>query len=227
MSTAVSTSTRVLIVDDHGIVRAGLRMLLESQMDMCVVAEATTRAEALAAVMREQPDIIVLDLDLHGEIICDSIPTLLASAPKARIVILTGIRDPDIQRQAVALGAMGLVPKDKAASELLQAIRNICAGEAWLEPTLVASVLRTMTHGRGALPVDCDAFKIATLSEREREVIALVGKGLRNKHIADQLCISETTVRHHLTAIFAKLAVSDRLTLAIYAYRHGLAILPH
>lgn len=226
MSGAISTSIRVLIVDDHGIVRAGLRMLLESQPDMCVVAEATTRAEVLAATGREQPDIIVLDLDLHGEMIFDSIPAILATAPGVRVVILTGVRDPEIHRQAVALGAVGLVSKDKAASELLQAIRKVCAGEAWLEPALVARVLRTMSHSKDESPVDCEARKIATLSERERQVIALVGKGLRNKHIAEHLCISETTVRHHLTAIFAKLAVSDRLTLVIYAYRHGLATLP-
>jgi DNA-binding NarL/FixJ family response regulator len=158
--------------------------------------------------------------------ICDSIPTLLATAPGARIVILTGVRDPDLHRQAVELGAMGLVSKEKAAVELLQAIRQVGAGEAWLEPALVASVLRTIAHTGGKLPVDREALKIAALSEREREVIALIGKGLRNKQIADQLCISETTVRHHLTAIFTKLAVADRLTLVIYAYRHGLAPLP-
>jgi DNA-binding NarL/FixJ family response regulator len=158
--------------------------------------------------------------------ICDSIPTLLTAVPGTRIVILTGVRNPEIHCRAVALGALGLVPKEKAAVDLLQAIRTVCAGEAWLAPTLVASVLRTISHSGGGLPVDREALKIATLSEREREVIALVGKGLRNKQIADQLCISETTVRHHLTAIFAKLAVADRLTLVIYAYRHGLAILP-
>jgi DNA-binding NarL/FixJ family response regulator len=200
-------------------------MLLESQPGIAVVAEATTRAEALAAAY-EHPDVIILDLDLGGEIVLDCIPELLAAAQETRILILTGVRDPDIHRRAVSLGAIGLVPKEKAATDLLQAIEKICAGEAWLEPTLVANVLNVMTRTRGTPPLDPEATKIATLTEREREVITLVGQGLRNKPIAEHLYISETTVRHHLTAIFAKLEVTDRLGLMIYAYRHGLASVP-
>jgi DNA-binding NarL/FixJ family response regulator len=150
----------------------------------------------------------------------------LAVAQEARILILTGVRDPDIHRRAVALGALGLVLKEKVATDLLQAIEKVCAGEAWLEPAQVASVLRGMTCTRGTQPLDPEAAKIATLTEREREVITLVGQGLRNKPIAEHLYISETTVRHHLTAIFAKLEVTDRLELMIYAYRHGLASVP-
>lgn len=201
-------------------------MLLESQPGLVVVGEATTRAEALAAAAGEHPEIILLDLDLSGDMVLDCIPDLLTAAPGVRILILTGVRDVQLHRRAVALGAMGLVVKEKAATELLQALDTVREGEAWLSPALVADVLETLRRVPENPPKNAEAAQLATLTERERDVIALIGQGLRNKHIADQLYISETTVRHHLTAIFAKLGVSDRLELAIYAYRHDLASLP-
>lgn len=223
MSVPAPQSTRVLIVDDHGIVRAGLRMLLESQPGTSVVGETATCAEALALATREQPDVIVLDLDLGGENAIPSIPALLSAVPEARILVLTGVRDPEAHREAVRHGAIGLVLKEKAAETLLQAITRVRAGEVWLEPTMVARVLGELTRPQPASPTSPEAAKIATLTLREREVITLVGEGLRNKHIAERLYISEATARHHLTAIFAKLGLTDRFELAIYAYQHGLA----
>ncbi|HEY7494344.1 MAG TPA: response regulator transcription factor [Candidatus Tectomicrobia bacterium] len=223
---SILQSTRVLIIDDHAIVRTGLRMLLESQSGITVVGEAANRADALTAARREQPNIILLDIDLGGESSLDCLPELLATASEARVLILTGIRDPEVHRRAVHLGAMGLVLKEKAAEVLLQAIEKVRAGEVWLDGAMIASVLREMTHTREAQPVNPKSARLALLTEREREVIALVGQGLRNKQVAERLFISETTVRHHLTAIFAKLEVADRLELVIYAYRHGLAGLP-
>jgi DNA-binding NarL/FixJ family response regulator len=216
-------SIRVLIVDDHGIVRAGLHMLLESQPGITVVGEAATCAEALELATRAQPDVIVLDLDLGEENAIESIPALLSAAPEARILVLTGVRDPEAHREAVRLGAMGLVLKDKAAETLLQAITKVGAGEVWLEPTMVARVLSELTRPQTPQHISPEDAKIATLTEREREVITLVGEGLRNQQIAERLYLSQATVRHHLTAIFAKLGVADRFELAIYAYQHGLA----
>ncbi len=223
MSIPHPQSSRVLIVDDHGIVRAGLRMLLESQPGITVVGEAATCADALALATRTQPDVIVLDLDLGGENAVESIPILLNAALEARILVLTGVRDPEAHRQAIRHGAMGLVLKEKAAETLLQAIAKVRAGEVWLEPTMIARVLGDLTRFPVSQRPSPEAAKIATLTKREREVITLVGEGLRNKHIAERLYISEATVRHHLTAIFAKLDVSDRFELAIYAYQHDLA----
>ena len=223
MSSPRPQPTRVLIVDDHGIVRAGLRMLLESQSGITVVGEAATCADALVLATRTHPDVIILDLDLGGENAIESIPTLLSAAPEARILVLTGVRDPEAHREAVRCGAMGLVLKEKAAETLLQAITKVRAGEVWLEPGMIARVLGELTRPQTAPPTSPEAAKIATLTEREREVITLVGEGLRNKHIAERLYISEATVRHHLTAIFAKLEVADRFELAVYAYQHGLA----
>jgi DNA-binding NarL/FixJ family response regulator len=223
MSIPHPQSIRVLIIDDHGIVRAGLRMLLESQPGITVVGEAATCVEALELATREQPDIIVLDLDLGGENAVESMPALLHAAREARILILTGVRDSETHRQAIRHGAMGLVLKEKAAVTLLQAIAKVRAGEVWLEPTMIARVLGDLTRSQTSLRTSPEAAKIATLTEREREVITLIGEGLRNKHIAERLYISEATVRHHLTSIFAKLDVADRFELAIYAYQHGLA----
>jgi two-component system, NarL family, nitrate/nitrite response regulator NarL len=223
MSSPPSQSVRVLIVDDHGIMRAGLRMLLESQSGIMVVGEASSCADALALATCTQPDVIVLDLDLGGENAVESIPTLLRTAPETRILVLTGLRDPEVHRQAIRHGALGLVFKEKAVETLLQAITKVRAGEVWLEPTMIAQVLGDLTRPQLSPQTSSEATKIARLTEREREVITLVGEGLRNKHIAARLYISEATVRHHLTAIFAKLDISDRFELAIYAYQHGLA----
>jgi len=216
------SSVRVLIVDDHGIMRAGLRMLLESQPGLVVVGEAATCAEAVALATSTQPDVIVLDLDLGGENAIASMPTLLR-APDTRILVLTGVRDPEVHRQAIRQGALGLVVKEKAAETLLHAIMQVRAGEVWLERTMIAQVLGELTRPQPAPQVSAEAANIAKLTEREREVITLVGEGLRNRHIAARLYISEATVRHHLTAIFAKLGIADRFELAIYAYQHGLA----
>ena len=223
MSMPPPPSVRVLIVDDHGIMRAGLRMLLESQPGITVVGEASTCADALALATSTQPDVIVLDLDLGGENAVESIPMLLRTAPDTRILILTGVRDPEVHRQAIRHGALGLVFKEKAVETLLQAITKVRAGEVWLEPTMIARVLGDLTRPHSSPQPSPEAAKIASLTEREREVITLVGEGLRNKHIAARLYISEATVRHHLTAIFTKVGVSDRFELAIYAYQHGLA----
>ena len=226
-STPIQPPIRLLLVEDHGIVRAGLRMLIESQPELILVGEAANRVEALALASREQPDVILLDLDLDGEVILDNIPALLAATNQARVVVLTGVRNPEIHRRAVRLGAVGLVLKENAAEVLLRAIAQVHAGEAWLEPAMVANVLGDMTRTQVARQCDVEKTKITSLTDREREVIGLLGEGLKNKHIAERLFISEATVRHHLTAIFAKLGVTDRLELVIYAYQHGLVQLSH
>ena len=151
------------------------------------------------------------------------ITELMAAPAEARIIILTGLRDPEAHRQAVLLGAMGIVKKEKAAEVLISAIQRVHAGEAWLDPSLMAGVLSEMTRAGKTRKADPETEKIATLTNREREVIALIGEGIKNKEIAERLFISETTVRHHLTSIFAKLGVADRVELLIYAFRHGLA----
>ncbi len=217
---------RILLVDDHAVVRAGLRMIIQSRKGMTIVGEAGNRDDALSLADSEHPDIILLDLDLGGDSGMTLIADLIAAAGEARIIILTGLRDPEAHRQAVLLGAMGIVKKEKAVEVLITAIERVHAGEAWLDPSLMAGVLTEMTRSGKGKKTDPEANKIAALTNREREVIALVGEGIKSKEIAGRLFISETTVRHHLTSIFDKLGVADRVELLIYAYRHGLASPP-
>src|SRR6185295_6593969 len=220
MLSADPKSIRVLLVDDHSVVRTGLRLILQGSTGMIMVGEAADRDEALAIAAREQPDVILLDLDLGDESGLAIISELIVAAGEARVIILTGVRDPEVHRKAVMLGAMGVVSKEKAAEVLLKAIERVHAGEAWLDPTIMAGVLKAVS-GKAKKP-DRDAEKIATLTNREREVVELIGLGIKSKEVAERLFISETTVRHHLTSIFDKLEVSDRVELLIYAMRHGL-----
>jgi DNA-binding NarL/FixJ family response regulator len=224
MPLAVSKSIRVLIVDDHSVVRTGLRLVIQGSPGLTIVGDAANREEAMTLASRERPDIILLDLDLGGESGVAIISDLIAAAGDARVIILTGLRDPEVHRKAVMVGAMGVVSKENAAEVLIKAIERIHAGEAWLDPTIMAGVLNEMS-GKSKKK-DREAEKIATLTNREREVVALVGKGIKNKEVAERLFISETTVRHHLTSIFDKLEVSDRVELLLYAMRHGLASPP-
>jgi two-component system nitrate/nitrite response regulator NarL len=228
MPTLPTSSIRVLLVDDHELVRTGLRMLLERQPRITVVGEAASRADALAIACREQPDIILLDLDLGDESGLDFLPELLAGAGRARVILVTGVRAPEEHYRAVQLGAMGLVHKEQAADVLIQAIEKVHAGEIWLEASMVTRALAEMSGQRavGEAQTNPEAAKIARLTAREREVIGLIGEGLYNKQIAKQLSISEATVSHHLTSIFDKLGLANRFDLVIYAYRHGLAAPP-
>ena len=223
MPNPIKEPIRILLVDDHVIVRAGLRMLIENHKGMVVVGEAGTRIDALAIAAREQPQVILLDLDMGNESGLDFLRELLDAAAGARVVMLTGVRDPEAHRRAVHLGAMGLVLKDKAAEVLIKAIEKVHAGEVWLDRSLTASVLYEMSQAGEIRRADPDAKKISSLTDREREIVGLVCEGLKNKQIGDRLFISEATVRNHLTSILSKLELSDRFELALYAYRHHLA----
>jgi two-component system, NarL family, nitrate/nitrite response regulator NarL len=223
MSESNKEPIRILLVDDHVIVRAGLRMLIENHKGMVVVGEAGSRADALAIAARDKPTVILLDLDMGKESGLDFLRELLDASPGARVVMLTGVRDPDAHRRAVHLGAMGLVLKDKAAEVLIKAIEKVHAGEVWLDRSLTASVLSELSNASQRRKEDPEADKIRALTSREREIVGLVCEGLKNRQIGDRLFISEATVRNHLTSILSKLELSDRFELALYAYRQHLA----
>ncbi len=217
---------RILMIDDHAVLRAGLRMIIESHPGMVVVGEAENRRESLAAIEHEPPDIILLDLDLGDESGLDLLPELLTAVHDARIILLTGLRDPEVQRRAILLGAMGLVSKQKAADTVIRAIEKVYAGEVWLDRAMIASILNDRVGTSVTPDQSVEALRIAKLTEREREVIRLIGEGIKNRQIAERMYISEATVRHHLTSVFAKLGVADRFELVIYAFQHSLAKLP-
>ncbi|HYJ89291.1 MAG TPA: response regulator transcription factor [Pyrinomonadaceae bacterium] len=216
---------RIMLVDDHAVVRAGLRMLIENHPAMGIVAMASNTTEALDLVVRESPNLIILDLDLGNENGLNLIPEFREIKKDARILVLTGLRDREVHRRAIKLGAMGIVLKDEAAEVLIKAIEKVHAGEVWLDRTTMGNVLSEMTDKNRSQP-DADESKINSLTERERQVITLIAMGLKNKQIGEKLFISETTVTHHLSSIFSKLGVSDRLELVIYAFGHQLATLP-
>jgi two-component system, NarL family, response regulator NreC len=220
MPTINTSSISILLIDDHVVMRTALRLLIEGQPGLVVVGEASTRARALMLAARDQPAIILLDLDLGDERGVDLIPELLSVAKDTRVIALTGLRDAEEHRQALRKGALGLVLKEQALGVLVQAVKQVHAGAAWFDSALVASVLAARTRGQ---EIDAAAAGIATLTEREREIIPLICEGLKNKQIGQRLGISMPTVGHHLTSIFAKLGLNSRLELLTYAYQHGLA----
>jgi two-component system nitrate/nitrite response regulator NarL len=223
MVESITRRINIVVVDDHALFRSGVRLLVESSTGMQVAGEAADSAAALAIAIQQQPDIILLDLDLDDENGLDVLPDLLAACA-ARVIVVTGVRAIEAAQQAVLLGAMGVVRKDQAAETLLEAIKRVYAGEVWLEPSLVARVLAERSRKRTGQPqLDPELAKIARLTAREREIITLIGTGLYNKQIAQRLSITETTVSHHLTSIFDKLGLTSRFDLVVYAYRHALA----
>jgi two-component system nitrate/nitrite response regulator NarL len=223
MSDATLEPIRILIVDDHAVVRAGLRMLIDQDPAMKVIGVAGNGAEALALAASEQPNMIILDILLGDEDGLTLLPELREAATDARVLVLTGLRSSESQRRAIVAGAMGVVLKEHAVEVLIKAINKVHQGEVWLDRSMMGSVLDEMTQ---APEIDPEKAKIDSLTDRECQVIALIAEGLKNKQIGERLFISETTVTHHLSSIFSKLGVSDRLELIIYAFRNRLAQLP-
>lgn len=207
------SAVTVFVVEDHPVVREGLRMLLEAAGDLHVLGVAASASGALEALRASPPQVVLLDLDLGDEDGLACLPRLLEAAPAARVLILTAVREPGRDEAALSAGARGFVRKEAPADELLRAIRTVAAGGLWFDPGMLAAL---KAPGPRADP-------LAALTARERDVVRLVGEGLRNEEIARRLGIGEKTVRNHLTAVFDKVGVSGRLELAVFAYRHGLA----
>lgn len=223
-SDAANGQIRVLLVDDHALLRAGLKLLISGHPGLVLAGETGNPEEAVKLAVEQRPDVVALDLDLGGVFGLDLIPELRRDAAGAKILVVTGNRDPEVHREAARRGASGLVSKDKAPEVFVKAILKVHEGEPWFDRSLIGQMIREMAGGREKQ--NQEAERIATLTAREREVIGLICEGLKNKVIADRLFISETTVRHHLTSIYSKLGVSDRLELVIYAYRYRLATPP-
>jgi DNA-binding NarL/FixJ family response regulator len=220
---ATGTSTiKVCIIDDHAIVRAGLRMLLESNVRMDVLWETASASQALSATNLKAPDVLLLDLDLGTENGLDFIARLVDKFRPGRVLVLTAIHDTQAHLAAVAAGASGVVVKEQAPETLLQAIESVHSGEAWLGRSLMTAVMGRFSRDPGAEQKDPEASKIAMLTPRESEIVALVSDGFNGEKIAKQLGISEATVRNHLTSILSKLGLANKFELAVYALRHGL-----
>ena len=226
MSAPGKKPIRVVLLDHHTLGRDGLCMLFQDFPEIEVVGQEGSSADGLSLVENLNPDIILLELNLDCKIDAEVIHELLEVSNQSKVLLLTGIDETQIHNLAIQMGAMGVVHKSQNRKVLIKAIEKVHAGEVWIDRTMMANILTRMTHSRLNKRNDPEAEKIALLTDREREVVTLIGEGLKNKEIARRLSISETTVRHHLTSIFSKLHVSDRLELTIYAYQNGLAELP-
>jgi DNA-binding NarL/FixJ family response regulator len=202
---------RLLLVDDHEVVRTGLRTFLELQEDMRVVGEAGTGERALALVPSVRPDIVLLDLHLPGLSGVEVVQRLRASHPDVKVVVLTSFAGQDAVLPAVRAGVAGYLLKDVGPAELADALRTVHAGGSPLHPRVAATVMRSVGG-----PVRDQ------LTAREREVLRLVARGLSNRLIARELALAEKTVKTHVSAILSKLGVADRTQAALYAVRAGL-----
>jgi DNA-binding NarL/FixJ family response regulator len=203
---------RVLLCDDHSVVREGLARLLESTDGIDVVGMAADGAEGVAAAIELHPDVVLMDLAMPNIDGVTATRRIAAEAPDASVVVLTSFSDNARIHDALDAGARGYLLKDAEASEVVRAIRAAARGEAPLDPRVARAVL-----ARGTTPA-----ALSAMTAREREVLALLGTGMANKAIARRLEISEATVKAHLTRIFRQLGVSDRTQAAIWAREHNV-----
>jgi DNA-binding NarL/FixJ family response regulator len=215
------TPIRAVLINDQPLVRAAFRMLIESWPGIRVVAESGI-GQSVSLVESERPDIVLLDADMKDDGL-GILRQLKAAAGDARIILLTETQDADARVQAVRMGAMGIVLKNKSADDLRNAIQKVNAGQLWLDRSLAASIVAEFSRDHEPKKPDPNLVRIGSLTQRERAVALLVCEGLQNEEIGNRLFISETTVRHHLTSIFAKLDVSNRFELIIFLYKHKFA----
>ena len=211
---------RLLVVDDHPVVRQGLRTFLETRPDFEVVGEAADGEAGIAEAARLRPDVILMDLVMPGVDGLEAIGRIKAAEAGARILVLTSFASADQVLPALRAGAAGYLLKDAAPAEVEAAIRAVHRGEGLLDPAVTATVLAEVS--RPAETTDTDAG-FASLTRREREVLALLGRGMTNATIARELFVAEKTVKTHVSSILAKLRLSDRTQAALYAARLGLS----
>lgn len=202
---------KIVLADDHAVVRSGLRLLLDSEAGFEVVAEAGDLQSTRLSVRGRKPDVLVLDLNMPGGSSLEAIPTIRAEAPQTQIVVLTMQQEPAFARHALGAGAIGYVLKEAADDELVEAVRRAAAGESYLNPRLGARMASEPAPG----PPD-------DLSERELEVLRLIALGHTNAEIAEQLFLSIRTVETHRAHIQQKLDLYSRAALVGYALRRGL-----
>ena len=213
---------RIVVVNPYPVVRAGLCMMLHRRPALAVVAESTGVAEAVRRAGCDDVDIVLVAEDLT-EWCLDALPLLVKACHPAHVIVFAdNLGEAANDRAAVQAGVRGIVRKDASLDTLVTAIEKVQAGELWLSRVLVTA-LSALVRPNGHEHTHVTHSGLLSLTRREVEIIALISDGLTNHQIANRLFISETTVRHHLTSIFAKLNVGDRLKLAVYAYRHGLA----
>lgn len=209
----------VLIVDDHAIVRKGIRTFLETEPDIEVVGEAVNGREAVQKAMQFSPNVILMDLMMPEMNGIEATRQIMTEQPNMHILVLTSFSTDDKLFPAVEAGAQGYLLKDTGPEELLQAIRRAAKGESTLTPAIVRRLLREFSHDNKDWP------PVEPLTDRETEVLRLLAEGLTNEELADRLYISKATARTHVSNILAKLNLANRTQAALYALRYGIASL--
>jgi len=211
------TTIRILVADDHAILREGLRTLISSEPGMALVGEAADGVEAVTQARLLHPDVILMDLMMPRKSGLEAIKEIKQENPDARILVLTSFAEEDQVFPAIRAGALGYLLKDSSPQQLLQAIYDVHRGESSLHPTIALKLIREINRP-SSLPVVENP-----LTERELAVLKLVAQGMTNQEIADRLVISEWTVRTHMRNILDKLHLANRTQAALYALREGLA----
>jgi DNA-binding NarL/FixJ family response regulator len=211
-------SVRVLVADDQSMVRAGFRMLLSGQEDIEVVAEASNGLEAIEKAARFDPDVVLMDIRMPELDGLEATRRILAADGTTRVLVLTTFDLDEYVYEALRAGASGFVLKDDPPEQLLAAIRTVAAGDALLSPTVTKRVIEQFAR----MPRPTPPKELEELSARERDVLRLVARGLSNAEIAQELYISETTVKTHVTHLLQKLNLRDRVQVVVLAHQAGL-----
>ncbi len=212
------TAVRILVVDDHEVVRMGLVNLLASRDDFVVAGQAGTAEAAAEAVASTRPDVVLMDVRLPGRSGIEACRDIVRRWPATRVIMLTSYADDTLVAEAIEAGASGYLLKRVAAAELLSAIEAVARGGASLDPSVARSVVDRLRHAEQSRVM----ADFGDLTRRELQVLALVAEGRTNSEIAATLFLSEKTVAHHITAIFEKVGVSNRVEAATYAVRHHI-----
>ncbi len=207
---------RVLIVDDHVVVREGLRTILSMEPDIEFVGEAKDGFEAVTKARKLSPDVILMDLVMPGKNGIEAIREIKQNNPQARILVLTSFSEDDLVFPAIEAGALGFMLKDTTSETLTQAVRIVYRDEPSLHPVVARKLMQAKTPKAEA------EEPLGMLTPREQQVLALLGRGLSNREIADELVLSELTIRSHVSSILAKLNLENRTQAALYALRRGL-----
>lgn len=204
---------RLIIADDHDVVRRGLRMTIDTEEDMTLVGEATNGKEAVELAVRTRPDLILLDIRMPVLDGIEAAKLILEEMPQANVLLLTSFGDDAHLHQAFQVGVTGYLLKDMGGDDLVEAIRGAAQGKPQLHPEIAQRLMRQMPAPQ--TPLD-------TLTARERDVLKLLGHGLSNKEVAQELSLTEVTIKGYVSAILGKLYVSDRTQAALLAVRYGL-----
>lgn len=207
---------RIILVDDHEVVRLGLKSLLARQPQFNIIDEAATATEAVEKTLREKPDVVVMDIRLPGKSGIEACREITSKQPETKVIMLTSYAEDDLLFDAIAAGASGYVLKQIGSGELVRALETVGRGESLIDPTLTQKVFAKVREATRR--AEGDAF--ADLTDQEMKILALIAQGKTNKEIANEVFLSEKTVRNYVSSVLAKLHLSTRAQAAAFAVQH-------